>query len=127
MYGGYSGILHVNVLHGTQVYITAIAENYAGLRSIFHSKPIIIDHTAPTIENVTTKYDVIVFNQEIDNETNIVVNELLFTTTWSVEDKENGVKSCFCSIGIVLDIVFYILCKKTKQILYMNMHFTFLF
>jgi hypothetical protein len=51
-----SSILHDviqgNFTHGMQVFIKAEIENHAGLKSILRSNVLMIDHTAPLIQNI---------------------------------------------------------------------------
>lgn len=77
--------------HGNQVYVTAIAQNHAGMRSVFHSAPIIVDHTPPEITNVDV--DLLVANATEINGVAVVL-----TASWTIED-ESEVKFCTCDIG----------------------------
>ncbi|XP_052788827.1 uncharacterized protein LOC128223594 [Mya arenaria] len=48
-----SVIIKGHLVHAMKVYTTVIAENHAGLRSVFQStEPIIIDHTSPIITDL---------------------------------------------------------------------------
>ncbi|KAK3589123.1 hypothetical protein CHS0354_017089 [Potamilus streckersoni] len=83
-------ILPVDVRHGSPVYITAITWNHAGSQSIFTSDPIIIDHTAPVITNVTASV-----KAKTENSSDGV--DIL--VTWSTKDIESAVKLCYCGLG----------------------------
>jgi hypothetical protein len=45
-------VIQGNFTHGMQVFIKAEIENHAGLKSVLRSKVLIIDHTAPLIQNI---------------------------------------------------------------------------
>lgn len=90
--GGYNGIVYANIPHGSPVHVTAIADNKAGLRSTFHSNVFTMDHTPPTIRNITMA----VFEKVQVNATFLNVN---ITTNWMTEDLESGIKYCFCALG----------------------------
>jgi hypothetical protein len=45
-------VIQGNFTHGMQVFIKAEIENHAGLKSVLRSKVLIIDHTAPFIQNM---------------------------------------------------------------------------
>ena len=96
---------HIPLLvpHGTPVYITAVVENYAGLRSTFHSKRIIVDHTPPVIEDV----NVVMTELSSDvNESNVTQSKERYVqlkATWNATDIESGIKLCFVSVGKYMD------------------------
>ena len=83
-----NGVTRARVPHGTRVYTTLIAENHAGLRSVFHAKPITIDHTAPVFYTVPT----LTIEDAINESRSVLVN-------WDVEDIESGIKKCLCGLG----------------------------
>lgn len=86
-------LIKANVQHGTPVYVTVIVENYAGLKSAFKSGPIVVDQTEPTISDIALMLNV-------HNETAVGMERRhVLMATWKVEDKESGLKTCFCSIG----------------------------
>ena len=70
------------------MYATLIAENHAGLRSVFRAAPVTMDASAP--EFVGTPWLL------IEDVTNITQAALV---TWEVDDAESGVAKCFCGIG----------------------------
>ncbi|KAL3857352.1 hypothetical protein ACJMK2_012028 [Sinanodonta woodiana] len=82
--------LTVDVRHATPVYITAMTWNHAGILSIFTSDPIIIDHTAPVINNVTPSV-----KAKTENSSDGV--DIL--VTWSAQDSESAVQFCYCGLG----------------------------
>ena len=91
-------IFTVSASHRTPIYGTAIVENYAGLRSVFRSKKILVDHTPPGFENITvTEYK----RTPETNETNLKEGTAIMrlTVKWAVLDEESGVKICFVSVG----------------------------
>ncbi|XP_053399195.1 uncharacterized protein LOC123556900 isoform X2 [Mercenaria mercenaria] len=87
-------LIYTNAPHGTQVFVTAIAENKAGLRSLFHSGPITIDHTSPVVNNLVGRLQ----NVQV-NISGLLGIHTIVQATWDVADKESGIKQCYCSIG----------------------------
>ncbi|KAH3708866.1 hypothetical protein DPMN_068325 [Dreissena polymorpha] len=82
------GVIFAPFAHGTSVYLTAIAENHAGLKTVFHSDPaIIIDHTAPILTDI---------NVAVAVDRN---NSVSLHGTWKVKDDESGVQFCKFSVG----------------------------
>ncbi|XP_046356064.2 uncharacterized protein LOC124134978 [Haliotis rufescens] len=74
--------------HGSPVHVTVMAENNAGLRTIFTSKPITIDHTPPEIRFASSSL-------EYTEGSNTVSIKM----TWEVEDDESGIDWCLCTYG----------------------------
>ncbi|XP_046569942.1 uncharacterized protein LOC124278267 [Haliotis rubra] len=74
--------------HGSPVHVTVMAENNAGLRTIFTSKPITIDHTPPMIQFVSSNLE---YTAGFDT--------VSMKLTWRVEDDESGIDTCFCTHG----------------------------
>ncbi|XP_053390270.1 uncharacterized protein LOC128553173 [Mercenaria mercenaria] len=87
-------LIYANAPHGTRVYVTAIAENNAGLRSLFHSGPITIDHTSSVVNNLVGRLQNVQVNISGFLEIRTIVQ-----ATWDVIDEESGMKQCYCSIG----------------------------
>ncbi|XP_067670383.1 uncharacterized protein [Haliotis asinina] len=73
--------------HGSPVHVTVMAENNAGLRTIFTSKPIIIDHTPPVMNHSEAS---VTYEKE-----NIVSLMMRFRA----EDSESGINTCLCTYG----------------------------
>jgi hypothetical protein len=73
-----------------QVFIKAEIENHAGLKSVLRSNVLIIDHTAPLIQNIHgfIKY------LSTENQTMVTV-----MSTWKSLDKESKIKYCEYCIG----------------------------
>ena len=86
-----------NLSHGCEVHVTVIAENHAGLRSVFHSSsPLIIDHTPPIIVNLAVAVDVRKLN-----ESGIVDVREDITATWDVMEETSDISYCTCALGNV--------------------------
>ena len=90
-----NGVTRAHVPHGSRIYTTLIAENYAGLRSVFHAKPITMDRTAPVFHTIPTA--------NIEDATNATRS---VSVTWGVADEESGIKKCLCGLGIYNKIWF---------------------
>lgn len=81
--------------HGAELFVTAVAQNNAGLVAVFSGKKIVVDHTAPEILNVTAELNIDsdeVINSTYEKRANI-------TVMGSVLDKETGIKGCSCLLG----------------------------
>ncbi|KAL4218491.1 hypothetical protein ACF0H5_023225 [Mactra antiquata] len=89
-----NSIITSHVPHGTTLYVTVVAENRAGLRSAFYSKPLMVDHTPPLLHDVSVQ-------QRINTTTleNITDSFIILENNWITNDDESGVKYCFCQIG----------------------------
>ena len=83
-------VIQGNFTHGMQVFIKAEIENHAGLKSVLRSKVLIIDHTAPLIQNIHgfIKY------LSTENQTMVTV-----MSTWKSLDEESTIKYCEYCIG----------------------------
>ena len=104
------GVIFAPFAHGTSVYLTAIAENHAGLKTVFHSDPaIIIDHTAPILTDI---------NVAVAVDRN---NSVSLHGTWKVKDDESGVQFCKFSVGLYTFSLFIPpLCKRWKGVQYVH-------
>ena len=92
-------VLSVIASHGTPLYVTAIVENFAGLRSVFRSKELIIDHTPPVVEDVLVET---LLNASTHQNATLGRNKttVRFNVTWNAIDDESGIQMCFLSIGM---------------------------
>ncbi|XP_052760742.1 uncharacterized protein LOC128203377 [Mya arenaria] len=81
------------VSHSTPLFVTAIVDNHAGLRSTFSSIPIVVDRTGPVISLL--EFNTISF---LDTAANGTV-ETTVNISWSAMDNESGLKSCYVGIG----------------------------
>ena len=83
-------VIQGNFTHGMQVFIKAEIENHAGLKSVLRSNVLIIDHTAPFIQNMNgfIKY------LSTDNQTMVTA-----MSTWKSVDEESKIKYCEYCIG----------------------------
>ncbi|XP_021374355.1 uncharacterized protein LOC110463804 [Mizuhopecten yessoensis] len=86
----YNILLPVEAPHGQPVHVTITTVSQAGCWSHFHSRPVIMDHTAPIISNtlMTTTFSV----DEVQTLTSVKV-------TWKVTDEQSSYIDCFCEIG----------------------------
>ncbi|WAR31701.1 hypothetical protein MAR_034243 [Mya arenaria] len=92
-----SGIIKGHLGHAMKLYTTVIAENHAGLASVFQStEPIIIDHTSPIITDVEALATVVYVNESGEIASRVQVN-----ATWNALDDESNIKHCTCSIGML--------------------------
>ncbi|XP_062573120.1 uncharacterized protein LOC134235054 [Saccostrea cucullata] len=111
---GVYGTVQIDVPHNSSVYLNAIVENNAGLKSFFKSKPLVIDHTKPNISDlkIDIKYkEYITINGTILegnisnlslNDTDEVLINKTFTTMelkWMSTDEESDILSCECAAG----------------------------
>ena len=80
--------------HGLSVYATAICTNNAGHRTVIKSQPLVIDQTAPVIENIVVSV------------TAAGGDNTLFKVraNWHVVDKESNVSDCLWKIGECIGI-----------------------
>ena len=103
IHGGNSGIIRADVQTGAPVYVTVIAENGAGLRSVFYAEPITMDKTAPVISNVNT-----VMNMT-ENSNDTYSLSIALVTSWRALDTESGIKVCYCAAGNTLALNIFLL------------------
>ncbi|XP_077866322.1 uncharacterized protein LOC144354078 [Saccoglossus kowalevskii] len=81
----------LTLAHGIPIYITAVARNAAGLRSVHYSDPIMVDVTAPELCCLMNKH---VHDDELYQVTSVISYQ------WNVSDPESGVDSCEWAIGL---------------------------
>ena len=81
--------------HGAILHGTVIVENAAGLKSVFHSDEITIDHTAPIVDDIGVDTELILNMTTLDPDAAM----MQFNVSWNVVDEESGVRFCFVSIG----------------------------
>ncbi|XP_061181037.1 uncharacterized protein LOC133189652 [Saccostrea echinata] len=81
----------VTLTHDSYIYITAIAQNSAGLQDVSYSDKILVDLTPPRIEEVL---DGDLLGEDLDawKENTVYVN-------WKVTDDESGLEYCEWAIG----------------------------
>ncbi|XP_046557202.1 uncharacterized protein LOC124266452 [Haliotis rubra] len=79
----------LKLVHNTKVYITVIATNAAGLTSVSHGQPIIVDLTPPIFRHIGDGP-----GPDEDHQTSSVVS-----VNWKVTDEESGVDHCDWAIG----------------------------
>ncbi|WAR05117.1 hypothetical protein MAR_020486 [Mya arenaria] len=82
----------IQLQHNTVVFVSVIAVNGAGLRTVSHSEQIYIDLTPPEFEYV---YDGDSQDFDIQFQTSLNVS-----VAWSVKDQESGIQECLWAIGL---------------------------
>ncbi|XP_062589946.1 uncharacterized protein LOC134251560 [Saccostrea cucullata] len=111
------GLIHTDAPHGSRIYLTAIARNYADLSSMFQSE-ITLDHSAPILKILNVDVRNFAIGQDLDflndtdqgaaeNDTTIIPGEPTrtirkhteVTVTWNVTEEETELLSCYCSVG----------------------------
>ncbi|XP_076086914.1 uncharacterized protein LOC143057491 [Mytilus galloprovincialis] len=80
---------NITLTHTSQVHITVIAINGAGLSSVATAEALFIDLTAPDIEFI---YDGIGYDIDSQTTDEIIAN-------WKVEDLESGLSHCEWAVG----------------------------
>jgi len=80
----------------SEVYVTVITENHAGIVRAFQAtSPVIVDHTPPDVDRVAVSVEVVEVNITGDIELREDV-----TVTWSASDETSGINYCTCALGI---------------------------
>lgn len=82
----------VHLVHNTTVYVTVVAENAAGLRTVSHSDPVLIDLSPPEFLYV---YDGSEQGVDIDYHKTLVIS-----VSWYVTDPESGLQECSWCLGL---------------------------
>ena len=82
----------VHVQHGSRLYATVVAENWAGSWSRFFSGPLVMDRTGPLVQEVkvTLSYG---------GEEEAGLPEVMATVDWTAWDDESGSVTCTCTLG----------------------------
>ena len=86
--------LSLQLQHGMNVYGVVVAENMAGLQSAFYSKPILIDWSAPVIQDIHL--------QLVETAPDLFD----IAATWVVTDQESVVQECFWTLGKLQEFTF---------------------
>ncbi|XP_076075242.1 uncharacterized protein LOC143046127 [Mytilus galloprovincialis] len=76
--------------HASQVFVTVVAKNSAGLRYAAYSSGLNIDQTPPVIDKIHDGAGV-----DIDGQTSNII-----TANWDASDTESGLEYCEWSIGL---------------------------
>jgi len=88
-------MITVDLSHDSEVYITVITENHAGIVRAFQStSPVKVDHTPPDVDEVVVSVEVVEVNATGSPELRENV-----TVTWSATDDTSGINYCTCAIG----------------------------
>ncbi|XP_076468275.1 uncharacterized protein LOC143299060 [Babylonia areolata] len=82
----------LSVTHGTQLHVTVLARNAAGLTSVAHSRPLVVDMTPPVFTSVLDGET----GDDVDYQTSLVIS-----ARWSVADSESSVSTCQWAVGRV--------------------------
>ena len=71
---------------------------------MFRSKKLLVDHTAPVIENVSAEA---ILNTRTEENTILGETEarVQFDVSWNATDEESGMQMCFISVGVLPEIV----------------------
>jgi len=82
--------------HNSEVYVTVITENHAGIVRAFQAtSPVIVDHTPPDVDMVAVSVEVMEVNI-----TGFLELREDVTVTWSATDETSGINYCTCALGI---------------------------
>jgi len=85
-----------DLYHGSEVYVTVITENHAGIVRAFQAtSPVIVDHTPPDVDRVAVSVEVM----EVNITGYLELREDV-TVTWSATDETSGINYCTCALGI---------------------------
>ncbi|KAL4221421.1 hypothetical protein ACF0H5_019679 [Mactra antiquata] len=82
----------LNLVHDSTVYVTVVAVNAAGLKTVSYSDPVIIDLTPPVFVYIHDGND---YDEDDDYQ-----KSLLIGTNWFVTDPESGIVECSRALGI---------------------------
>ena len=88
-------IITLQVPHGSKLYSTVIIENAAGLKSEFHAKEIVTDHTPPVLENVAVEEELAFKLDMLDSSSKM----MRLNVSWHAKDDESQMKICYVSVG----------------------------
>ena len=93
-------VISGDLSHGSEVYVTVITENHAGLVRAFQAtSPVKFDHTPPVVDTVVVYVDVV--------EVNITGSPELqedVTVNWSAADETSDINYCTCAIGMIVRV-----------------------
>ena len=85
-----------DLYHGSEVYVTVITENHAGIVRAFQATtPVVVDHTPPDVDKVAVSVDVV----EVNITGCLELREDI-TVTWLATDETSGINYCTCALGI---------------------------
>ena len=87
-------LIKSDLSHGSEVYVTVIAENHAGIVRAFQAtSPVIVDHTPPDVDKVAVEIVVV-------NNTGYLELQEDVKVTWSATDETSDINYCTCALGI---------------------------
>ncbi|XP_061166326.1 uncharacterized protein LOC133175235 [Saccostrea echinata] len=81
----------VFVAHGTTIFASVVAKNYAGKNKTFHANRIIIDHTPPNLQELGSTYT---SEERGAWETRLNIH-------WLASEEESDLQSCQCAFGSI--------------------------
>ncbi|XP_070557450.1 uncharacterized protein [Ptychodera flava] len=81
----------LSLVDGIPIHAIVVARNAAQLRSVFHSEPLIVDVTPPTICCVKDGSDI---GRDVSHQTSSVI-----AVQWNITDKESGIDFCEWAVG----------------------------
>lgn len=88
----HAGMHGLALVHGTRLHVTVVARNAAGLTSVAHSRPLVVDMTPPE------------FGPLLDGRAGGDVdyqNSKVVSARWSATDPESSVSTCQWAVGRV--------------------------
>lgn len=95
---GVSGNLYLT--HGTRVYVSVLAWNYAGLERLVYSDPYLVDLTPPTVGGGVLDG---VGDEDVEYQSSAVV-----AASWAgITDPESGLSSCRWAVGRLGHVLVY--------------------
>ena len=87
--------------HNTTVYLSVVTTNNAGLSTVVHSDPLLVDLTAPELRGELKEGGGV--------EDQDYFNSSVVTLDWSaIMDEESGIQSCHWAIGMIFMLHIYI-------------------
>ena len=93
-----------DIRHGTEVFLTILAVNNAGLASTLQPAPLLVDFTPPEIAAIVVENNVSRFDRNAFYLSNTIV-----TASWNgTADAESGIDYCEWGIGNVLNVLLYV-------------------
>ncbi|XP_021349445.1 uncharacterized protein LOC110447832 [Mizuhopecten yessoensis] len=85
----FSSNSNLNLDHNAIVHVTVMATNAAGLRTILHADPILVDLTPPVVLRIN----------DGSGEDLSMQSSNIITVNWKIIDPESGIQSCAWAIG----------------------------
>ena len=83
---------NLKLQHGSQLYVTVLATNGAGLTTAAHASPVTIDMTPPEMCCLRLR--------QADQEDVMYLHPGEVTISWNVSDEDTGIQECSYSLGM---------------------------